>query len=58
MEYFSQRILLELTTRGFTREVSYKIVQRNALQAWKENTSFHDKIISDRKITTKYLLIN
>ena len=51
--FFSQRVLLELTTVGFTREESYKIVQTNAMQAWKENTSFYDKIISDKKITNK-----
>ena len=51
--FFSQRVLLELTTVGFTREQSYKIVQRNAMQAWKENSSFYDKIISDRQITKK-----
>jgi len=51
--FFSQRILLELTTSGFTREESYKIVQKNAMQAWKENSSFYDKIVSDKKITNK-----
>jgi len=51
--FFSQRILLELTTVGFTREESYKIVQNNAMQAWKENSPFYDKIISDKKITNK-----
>jgi adenylosuccinate lyase len=51
--FFSQRVLLELTTTGFTREQSYKIVQRNAMQAWNENSSFYDKIISDNQITKK-----
>ncbi len=51
--FFSQRVLLELTNVGFTREESYKIVQNNALQAWKENSSFYDKIISDKKIINK-----
>ena len=51
--FFSQRVLLELTNVGFTREESYKIVQNNALQAWKGNSSFYDKIISDKKITNK-----
>ena len=51
--FFSQRILLELTTVGFTREESYKIVQRNAMQAWKDNSSFYDQIVSDKKITNK-----
>ena len=51
--FFSQRILLELTTLGFTREDAYRIVQKNAMQAWRENSSFYDKIISDKKITNK-----
>ena len=51
--FFSQRVLLELTTVGFTREDSYKIVQSNALSAWKDNSSFYDKIVSDKKITNK-----
>ncbi len=51
--FFSQRVLLELTTAGFTREESYEIVQRNAMQAWKENSSFYNKIVSDKKITNK-----
>ena len=51
--FFSQRILLELTSVGYTREESYKIVQRNAMQAWKENSSFYNKIVSDKKITNK-----
>ena len=51
--FFSQRVLLELTAVGFTREKSYKIVQGNAMQAWKENSSFYDKIVSDKKITNK-----
>ena len=51
--FFSQRVLLELTNLGFTREQSYKIVQRNAMQAWKENSSFYNKIVSDKKIINK-----
>ena len=51
--FFSQRILLELTTVGYTREESYKIVQKNAMNAWKKNSSFFNNIISDKKITDK-----
>ncbi len=51
--FFSQRVLLELTAAGFTREKAYKIVQKNAMQAWKENSSFYNKIVSDKKITIK-----
>ena len=51
--FFSQRVLLELTNEGFSREEAYKIVQKNALSAWKDNSSFLNKIISDKKITSK-----
>ena len=51
--FFSQRVLLELTNVGFTREQSYKMVQKNALRAWKENSSFYKKIIADKKIINK-----
>ena len=34
--FFSQRILLELTNFGFTREEAYKIVQKNAMSAWQK----------------------
>ena len=51
--FFSQRVLLELTAIGFSREESYRMVQKNAMLAWKENSSFYDKIISDKKIVNK-----
>ncbi len=51
--FFSQRVLLELTNVGFTREQAYKIVQKNAMDAWKQNSSFLNNIISDKKITNK-----
>ncbi len=51
--FFSQRVLLELTTAGFSREEAYRLVQKNALRAWRENSSFLGKIISDKSITAK-----
>ena len=51
--YFSQRVLLELTNVGFTREEAYKIVQKNALKSWKDNSSFLNIIIKDKKIINK-----
>ena len=51
--FFSQRVLLELTNVGFTRDTAYKIVQKNAMNAWKNNTSFFNNIILDKKITNK-----
>jgi len=51
--FFSQRVLLELTTAGFTREEAYKIVQKNAMNSWKKNSSFYENVVSDKKITNK-----
>ncbi len=51
--FFSQRILLELTNVGFTREEAYKIVQKNAMKAWSEKSSFLDNTLKDKKITNK-----
>ncbi len=51
--FFSQRVLIELTNVGFTREEAYKIVQKNAMKSWNDNSSFYEKIASDKKITNK-----
>ena len=32
--FFSQRVLIELTNVGFTREEAYKIVQKNIVGKW------------------------
>jgi len=50
---FSQRVLLELTNIGFTREESYKVVQKNAMKSWNDNSSFYKNIVNDKKITNK-----
>ncbi len=51
--FFSQRVLLELTNNGFSREKAYLLVQKNALKAWKTNTDFFKTISSDPKISEK-----
>lgn len=33
---FSQRVLLELAAKGASRELAYKIVQKNAMKVWQE----------------------
>ena len=33
---FSQRILIELTKHGFSREKAYRIVQKHAQNSWKK----------------------
>jgi adenylosuccinate lyase len=51
--FFSQRVLLELTTVGFTREDAYRIVQKNAMKSWNDKSPFYENIINDKKITSK-----
>jgi len=47
---FSQRVLLELTQKGSSRENAYKLVQRNAMQVWSENKDFNVLLKSDPEI--------
>ena len=51
--FFSQRVLLELTTVGFSREESYRLVQKNAMKSWNEKSPFYENIVNDKKITNK-----
>jgi adenylosuccinate lyase len=44
---FSQRVLLALIDKGLTRDRAYELVQRNAMQAWKERTPFLDLLAAD-----------
>ncbi len=50
---FSQRVLLELTSCGFTREEAYTIVQKNAMKTWKNNTPFLENLSKDQRIIKK-----
>ena len=56
--FFSQRVLLELTNSGLTREQAYSMVQKIAMKSWKSNTSFYQNILNEKKFQKKYLLIN
>ena len=51
--FFSQRILLELTNVGFTRERAYELVQKNAMRTWNNNSSFYENVASDIEIIKK-----
>jgi len=50
---FSQRVMLELTKQGFSREKSYELVQKNALNATKKNISFYESLRKDPLINKK-----
>ena len=51
--FFSQRVLIELTKSGLSRELAYKIVQKNAMKSWKNNSSFYQNVANDNVINKK-----
>jgi adenylosuccinate lyase len=50
---FSGQLLLDLVEAGVLREDAYRLVQTNAMKAWKEELNFHDLIMKDKEITSK-----
>ena len=51
---YSQKVLLSLVAKGLTREESYIIVQRNALNAFKNHGDFRQNLLNDNEVV-KYL---
>ncbi|HET9215435.1 MAG TPA: adenylosuccinate lyase [Terriglobia bacterium] len=47
---YSGELLLELVSRGITREEAYRWVQRNAMRVWDEGGTFREKVLSDPDI--------
>lgn len=47
---FSQKILLDLTQAGVSREDSYRIVQRNAMKVWEEGKDFQEELLADKDV--------
>src|SRR5690349_18181457 len=50
---FSGQLLLDLVEAGVLREDAYRIVQRNAMKAWKEELNFRELVLSDPEIIGK-----
>jgi adenylosuccinate lyase len=50
----SQRVLLALTQKGATREDAYRLVQRNAMKAWRGEGDFLELLEADTEVG-KYL---
>jgi len=50
---FSQRVLLELTSKGLKRQTAYKIVQKCAMKSLENNSSFYNILLKDKKIADK-----
>ena len=57
---FSQRVMLELTKHGFSREKAYTIVQKNAQNSLKKKISLYASLTNDtlinKKISNKSLI--
>ncbi|WP_259782902.1 adenylosuccinate lyase [Aestuariispira ectoiniformans] len=47
----SQRVLLQLTQHGVSREDAYRLVQRNAMESWKTGVSFQDLLKQDDEVS-------
>ena len=47
---FSQRVLISLIDKGLSRQKAYKLVQRNAMKAWRQRTSFLDLLMADTEV--------
>ncbi len=52
---FSQRVLLALIDKGLSREVAYKIVQKNAMKVWKDKKSnLKDLLLGEKEVTSRF----
>ncbi|MEQ8750307.1 MAG: adenylosuccinate lyase [Amphiplicatus sp.] len=49
----SQSVLLALTQAGVSREESYRLVQRNAMPAWRGEGAFLDNLKADKEVTQR-----
>ena len=50
---FSQKVMLELIQTGLTREDAYRIVQRNALDAFENEGNFKENLLKDTDVTSR-----
>ncbi len=49
---YSQKVLLKLCDKGLLREEAYKLVQKNALDAFNNHGSFIDNLLNDKSVTS------
>ncbi len=52
---YSQRVLLALVEKGFSREDAYKIVQRNAMRVWDGPDDFLTLLLKDPEVAESIL---
>jgi adenylosuccinate lyase len=48
---FSQRVLIALMEKGLPRPEAYRLVQRNAMRAWREERPFLELLADDPEVT-------
>src|SRR3954453_16623538 len=51
--FFSHRLLLALVDAGLSRDDAYRLVQRNAMQAWDEERDFRALVAADPEIAAR-----
>ena len=49
---YSQKILLDLTQAGVSREDAYRLVQRNAMKVWEQGKDFLTELLADGEVVT------
>ena len=47
---FSQRVMIELIKAGLTREQAYRLVQKHAMNTWKEGKDFKEALLNDKEV--------
>jgi adenylosuccinate lyase len=47
---FSGQLLLELTAKGMRREDAYRVVQSHAMEAWKSEGDFRQRVLADPEV--------
>lgn len=50
---FSGQLLLDLAKNGMSREDAYRLVQKHAMRAWKEDLNFREEVMKDTEITSR-----
>jgi len=49
----SQQVMLALVDKGLSREEAYTIVQKHAMDVWKEGGSFKERLLSDARVAER-----
>jgi adenylosuccinate lyase len=50
---FSGQLLLDLSEHGMAREDAYRLVQKHAMRAWKDDLNFRELVMNDPEITSR-----